>query len=409
MVLPSTGWPEERQERAITRVVEMMGDSLTLAAREPANFTWLDREVGSLSAQSFASFDAVVAAPEELDSLQAEGIERLYKVTPDGLVQLADGRLDSREFPGLDDHVFNRVSGRRNGEFKFFPYGFLGHHAGRGPINAFGYRISHSDQELEELADRDPDVRVIAVFGGSAAFSTHCGHEEMWPSVLERRLNENEQEAASSTVVLNFGQVGALVLNGITSWVLHCHRLKPDLVIAHTGWNDLAMGPVCDPYLVADHQIAYVTNLEEWARRLHDAPDEPLANPERPMRFLSHPEDAVIAYLDRMDQFRQLVEGMGAGFVCGLQPIFASKAELSPQEDAAIKSGANNPDLALVFERISKLFDMASERLNGRSGLVDLHRDFSAYGAERTLFADRVHLWPEGDAAVAEAYAQFLS
>ena len=103
MVLPSDVWPDGRLQRAVARVGEMMGKALTLAAREPDQYARLDQKVGTLNCEEAAKFDAVVAAPEELDQLPSEQIERLYRMTPDGLVERVGGTLDEVDFPGVDD------------------------------------------------------------------------------------------------------------------------------------------------------------------------------------------------------------------------------------------------------------------------------------------------------------------
>ena len=42
--------------------------------------------------------------------------------------------------------------------------------------------------------------------------------------------------------VLDFGLPGNVVLNEIITYLLHCQDIRPDIVVAHDGFNDLFYG-----------------------------------------------------------------------------------------------------------------------------------------------------------------------
>lgn len=132
-------------------------------------------------------------------------------------------------------------------------------------MDRFGFRIPF---DFLDLQDRPDSHRVIALFGGSTAFSTHCHDHEMFSSRLEHLLNEDNRESAKISV-LNFGQVGSIVLQNIFTWILFSAQIRPDFVICHSGWNDLCLGLSCDPVLMADHHITYLYQMEAWAQTLH--------------------------------------------------------------------------------------------------------------------------------------------
>lgn len=331
----------------------------------------------------------------------------VFHIDGRGALQPLNGQIDARKYAAFRETIFGRLGGPRNNEYKFFPFGYLAAHTGLGHVNRCGFRIK---KPLEALTDRPSDHLVVAVFGGSTVFSTYCYDHEMFTHRIEAHLKQilqSHHEAPSAVDVLNFGQVGSVVLNNILTWMTFCHRVKPDIVICHFGWNDLALGMVTDPVLLADHDITYAYPFEEWARVLHSTRDEVSTSTHKPVRIRNNPQDAVGALMRRIQQFSDLVTGTGGRFIAGLQPIAESKSGLHPQEKAVARA-ANNPDLELVFNRIGHLFQMTSEALAQlqNTTTIDFYRDFSRFGADNNLFADKVHCRPAGDEILGETYAE---
>lgn len=133
---------------------------------------------------------------------------------------MTEKKLDEIEYPFRDAHVFNRLSwvgaGDRNvAHYAFFPYGYLFHYVGLGPLNEFGLRIV---VDLPTLAERPATHKVVACFGGSACWGTFCLHHQMWTDVLERKLNALARRAGApeTFTVLNFGAPSNIVLNEIS-------------------------------------------------------------------------------------------------------------------------------------------------------------------------------------------------
>ena len=93
---------------------------------------------------------------------------------------------------------------------------------------------------MEDLAEREESLRVIALFGGSAAWSPECLHHEMFSSRLEDALRQKAAEIGSALrfKVLNFGQHGHVVFNEIQTFTMFCVGLRPDVVLTHDGYND---------------------------------------------------------------------------------------------------------------------------------------------------------------------------
>ena len=335
---------------------------------------------------------------------------RVYTLEKDGRLRLSAKSIDTLEAPGLDQHVFNRVGPNSpDGEFYYFPYGYLFKYTGLGPINEFGFRV---EGDFMRFARREPHHKLIVVFGGSAAWSMYSLHDEMFATLLEEKLNAwSRAEGRKETfTVLNFGMHGHVVLNEILTHVLFTSRINPDVVIGHDGFNDLVYGMLSDQDLLGRHDITYQYNLENWGRILHENLDIPSNQPESPLVIHNIPQLIAKAYVTRKQQFRQMVESAGARFVWGLQPQVFSKAAMSPSESAYVKGIPPNDPFSTAYKRIAyvyeKFFDLV--RLPDDADFVDVHKYFGRFGADESLFGDVMHTLPDGDERIAECYFDHL-
>lgn len=344
---------------------------------------------------------------------------RQYMLDSRGCFQLSRGvdgkKMDDIEYPFRNTHVFNRLSwagaGDRNlAHYAFFPYGYLFHYVGLGPLNEFGHRIT---VDLTTLAGRSPNHKVIACFGGSACWSTFCLHHQMWTQVLQEKLNEFSEKHALGYkfTVLNFGFPSNLVLNEMLSYTLFCHNIAPDIVIAHDGYNDLIAGQINDSFLLGRYQIGYVDVFEEWAQIFHQSSDRPLTQPKDVKRTINPAPSVLKAYVTRKKQFMRLVQGDGGMFVWGTQPGYFSKGELSGEErgrlSVDVQEGSAFREQILAMPH---LYDQLTRRLSLPEGAlaVDFHTRFQEFGADVELFNDHVHLRPEGDRVIADTYCKVL-
>jgi hypothetical protein len=140
--------------------------------------------------------------------------------------------ISGDDYPLIDVHIFNALSPHQTDMYYYFPYGYLFRYLGLGPINAFGFRI---DKPLESYVGRPNTHKLIAVFGGSSAWSLDCLYNEMFSFKLEEKLNKHSKDNGweQTFSVLNFSQHGHVLLNELFTYILFCHELKPDIVIAH--------------------------------------------------------------------------------------------------------------------------------------------------------------------------------
>lgn len=313
------------------------------------------------------------------------------------------------ELQNMDANIFNRLSPREPWGFYYFPFGYLFRFLGIGPINSFGCRMT---QSLGDLARRDRQHKVVACFGGSAGWSMFCLHHQMYTHLLEERLNAHckERNLELRFTVLNFGQHGHVVMDQMLSYMNFCWDLKPDIVVAHDGWNDAVYGQLCDPRVLDDWNLIYQENLEGWSQILHQTADIPRTQHSLPYRVVNQPVHVLKSYAKRKRQFAQIVRSNGGMFVWGLQPAASTHKKRSPLEDSLIRRNSN-PDHASARANLEGMFRILRQslKLDDDTPFVDCDAAVSTCGSERLLFGDEVHLMPEGDAFIAGLYADAIA
>lgn len=312
------------------------------------------------------------------------------------------------ELQNMDANIFNRLSPREPWGFYYFPFGYLFRFLGIGPINSFGCRMT---QSLADLARRDQSHKVVACFGGSAGWSMFCLHHQMYTELLQERLNAHckERDLELQFTVLNFGQHGHVVMNEMLSYMNFCWDLKPDIVVAHDGYNDAVYGQLCDPRVLDDWNLIYQENLEGWSQILHKTGDIPRTQHSLPYRVVNQPVQVLKSYARRKRQFAQIVRSNGGMFVWGLQPAASSHKKRSSLEKGLLEHN-RNPDHAPARANVEGMFRILRQslKLDHDTPFVDCDAAMSTCGAERLLFGDEVHLMPEGDVLVAGLYADAI-
>ncbi len=312
------------------------------------------------------------------------------------------------ELQNMDANVFNQLSPREPWGFYYFPFGYLFRFLGIGPINSFGCRITHS---LPELARREANHKVVACFGGSAGWSMFCLHHQMYTELLQQRLNAccAERKLDLRFTVLNFGQHGHVVMNEMTSYTNFCWDLKPDIVVAHDGYNDAVYGQLCDARVLGDWDVIYQENLEGWSQILHQTADIPRTQSSLPYRAINQPVRVLKAYAKRKRQFAQIVRANGGMFVWGLQPAASSRKKRSAVEAGLLRHNRNN-DVAPFAQNVEGMFRILRQslKLDEDTPFVDCDAAMSTHAPDQLVFGDDVHLMPPGDALLAELYADAI-
>ncbi len=331
------------------------------------------------------------------------------------LMPVQPEQYDSFAHPHVESHIFNRLSARNWG-FVNFPYGCLYMDPDSGPVDPFGFRINH-DWRL--LRDRAPEHKVVAVFGGSAAFSCYCEYDEMFSSRLEDKLNRRAKENKSKSrfTVLNFGMHDNVVMQEMLTYMLHVYSLKPDAIIAHDGHNDIWYGLCDDPFLVNHYDIIYQRHSEMWSKKLHETehlPSPSLLSCVPGRQEFNLPQKVIHAYVARKRQFQEIAETHGAVFLWGLQPTILSKQRLSENEQEILSSmpkfkHASTPD-EMFYSKLFQAFEMLAATLRNLPDikLVDFHAHLGPFSEDKDVMWDHIHLSPLGDDILAERYLEAL-
>ena len=347
----------------------------------------------------------ITVIPVGLLSSWSADLKRLYTQAESGTMTLMAPWTSRADLPDFDQHVFGRLGEKMTGALRYFPYGFFTQNPGMGRQDAFGHRIS---EDIRMLGRRPKSHIVVAVFGGSAAYGHGLIVQDTFAAKLNERLSADPHviEKNLKISVVNFSQEAALVLNQTMSFTLFCHRLRPDIVISHDGWNDLANGALDDPWLVSQHDITYNVELERWGQYLQGHVDVPVMDLNHPL--VQSPVHAVVrAYIARKKFFADMVLGLGGCFVAGFQPAAFSKPQVTEEEQNRIDiDSRQKPALQdLLGRRMPVLYEMASSDHDKTfvDWSVNFHTAFAALVSGQH-FLDRVHTLPAADRVIADAY-----
>lgn len=337
---------------------------------------------------------------------------RVYILEKEGAIRKI-GDLDVKDCPGLDSHVFNKLSSRTSqGNFYYFPYGYLFRYTGLGPINSFGFRVA---DDYTKLTDRPDHHKLIVTFGGSSTWSMYCLHEEMFQERLQTKLNKwsKENNIGYTYTVLNFGMHGHVVLNEILTYVLFVQQLRPDIVITNDGWNDFIYGMVSDAYLLENQNMTYQYNLESWSHLIHGTnhiPGNHSNISSKPLNIINSPHTVIKAYVARKMQFHDMVEAAGGTFIWGLQPYVGSKHRPSSIEEEYIKPLPDNNPMSTPYSKIASIYDKyLAVRLPDRVKFANCHAYFKSFDSNETLFGDNIHTVALGDEKVSDFYMMFIT
>lgn len=334
--------------------------------------------------------------------------EDVYTLEIDGRIRASVSELGKKDYPHLDTHPFNKLGPKTpDGEFYYFPYGYLFKYPGLGSINPFGFRVPDNYSHLEE---REKNHKLIIFFGGSAMWSMYSYIHEMFPSVLENKLNElcQSEEIDLRFTVLNFGMHGHIVLNEIMTYLLFCQNLKADYIIAHDGWNDLLYGMISDKFLLNEHNLAYQYNLEYWSQLLHQTKNvKPTQPTGQKFSVVNVPHNIISAYIERKKQFKNMVENEGSQFIWGLQPSIYSKRTHSSDEENYLNSELSHTNpFKEGYKRMPFIYKEYVDTIKKEQNInfFDVHEKFNRYDGQDTLFGDIIHTTPLGDKKIAIHY-----
>ncbi len=154
----------------------------------------------------------------------------------------------------FQSHPYLAVSNRKNIEKTF--QGFQVKH------NADGYRSpGYTEKDLEEKT-------VIVTIGGSTTYGVGVSNDQTWPYILDELLGDD-------SIVINMAVPGYSTIENIISASLYLDKYQPDVVILHTGLNDMRTSNVHElhsdysnfhyPHLIGSMGLCYLENVPRIA------------------------------------------------------------------------------------------------------------------------------------------------
>ncbi len=286
-------------------------------------------------------------------------------------------------------------------------------------INALGYR----GRSLE--GPRRKNTSRIVILGGSAVFDPGATEGMDWPHRVEEKLREMGHEEAE---VLNAGVPGHATFDSLGRLYSQIWTLEPDYVLVYEAWNDIKsftevsrehpllwtvqpFDPGADPFqnyrnwvdrMMCLSQVYVKLRNMYFMSRLHPGPEGAARTGERRDWF---DDLAVRQYHLNLDLLVDGAKNVGA------VPVLMTQGTLLTHESPeADRRKVNYEYQGLNHEGLVRAFQACREevlRVAGEKdvGVVDAAAVLNGRGE---LFADHVHLSPEGGRVLSGLVADYL-
>lgn len=218
-------------------------------------------------------------------------------------------KLDPDRIQFVNDQSNIFVQYNKKPGYKLHPFiDFTGVMVKEGDVHLdyFGFR---NDSDL--YFDENRDYSLIVMTGGSEAAG--YTHETTIAQNLETILN---REGRKKYKVLNLAMDGYSISNEIGAYVHLAYHLKPEFVIAHTGWNDLFIGQ-CVPYNFKRLGLHYQYEPEYWLPRLYDLED--VRSPDYFRLNLKGSDLIIETTLKNLEKYQNIVSANGGRLIVGIQ------------------------------------------------------------------------------------------
>jgi lysophospholipase L1-like esterase len=283
-------------------------------------------------------------------------------------------------------------------------------------INSMGFRG-------KEISKEKGSKKRIVIMGGSAAFGAGAwSDEETFASHLQKLLPETE--------VINAAIVGHLSGNELVYLINDIVDLKPDLVIAMDGYNDVAdqlyngerdvhtLGAnvtfflvqerlvqirfadsfnlpyrllSCQPFIFRQIYQSYLKLIDKIMRRPATEPKLYNTNPEL---FKKRMQDVIDTYVKNIVKMNALSEVFGAKFVSFRQP------HISSFNIKKFDYWVRNEDIKMFAEKTTARLETEKIR--------QINLNDPKYPYSEASFTDALHFTDEGAALTAQIAAQYI-
>lgn len=247
-------------------------------------------------------------------------------------------------------------------------------------LDYFGFR-----NETDLYFAEERDYSLIALTGGSEAAG--FSHRVTISQNLEKLLNER-YDGYRKFRVLNLAMNSNGISEEINNYVNLAYNQKPELVISHSGWNDIVSG-IEVPYNFKKLGLFYPRTLVYWLPRLYAMKDYP-----QNMVTLSDEGLGLIVdkYLQNLEKYRTIVNANGGVFIAGVQGICEEKIYEQENEHQHIRY-----DRAIALH--SELRDKVSKN----------HCCFDFSNIKDIHFVDSCHTDEASSMLIAQIYATLIA
>ena len=241
-------------------------------------------------------------------------------------------------------------------------------------LDYFGYRNSEDLYFTEQR-----DYALVVVTGGSEAAG--LTHRTTIAQHLERMLNKN---TAKKVKVLNLAVNSYCLSNEISTYVHLAYHLRPEVVISHTGWNDMLYGMMV-PARFKQLGLIYMKPEEDWLSRWYD-----LQGGDVRKGFASHwryvsqgQEKLTDGYIRNLEKYQSIVAGNGGTLIVGIQAYHRNLDKDHP-----------------LYGRMGSLYDELLKKLVHRKNVINFRR---VPGID---FKDSCHSTEQSSLITAKAYTE---
>jgi len=290
-------------------------------------------------------------------------------------------RLISGKYKFKNNKNFFRKIALLN-NFAYAPYSYQNNFNVFNDENSLGFRMR---EDFYKLSNRDNSHKVIAIFGGSAVYDL----SSLMPfsKRIEKKLN--------NVSVLNFGLYGGNILNDILNFNNYCYNIKPDIVIHYGGFNDIVNSMTSDSVLLKKYNISYPSIYTEWLNILYNANEKHYTK--------NSPYLIMQKYIERIKQFKNLVESIGSKFIYIFQPYYYKK-HLSQKEIFFIKYYFSQNKNKLLINNVNMNYEIYKNFF--KFEYLDLYQKF--LNKDDFIFTDLVHINEHGSEIVAKEIIKYL-
>lgn len=285
----------------------------------------------------------------------------------------------------------------------------------------------------QDLGPKQPGERRIVFTGGSAAWGAGVAQQSVYSALMDHGLREARHDVrVASAGVGGFSSTQERIL--IEN---HLFRLRPDVIVMFTGWNDALYGYQGIDILQRQNFVDHEAILDrEWYRMGDFKRLAPPVYGEYPLKTgllidqaLYHlryrnaaelaaklkpiqrtPDQVYDSFLYNLKLAHAAARESGTELVVCLQPsLYATRKRLNSYEQGFIES---NESSSVGYQGYNRMvYDLYRSRLPSdlnRLGITFWDGDDALAGETQAAFADNVHLGDRGNRLLAEFFLPHL-